>query len=103
MASGRWESSDRLARLPADWQKIRKRILRRDGYMCRHIDGDGIGCISRANQVDHIVRNDDDSDLNLQALCEYHHRQKSASEGGQAYAAKQAARFRTPEPHPGRL
>ena len=102
MASGQWRSSDRASRLPADWPKIRRRILKRDGYACRWIEN-GLPYISRATDVDHVIPNDDDSDQNLQSLCGYHHGIKSSREGGQAFAARQRRRFRTPEKHPGAL
>lgn len=101
-----WKNSDRLSRLPADWKKIRLRILHRDGYRCCATLGNGERCKLRANQVDHIIPNDDDSDNNLQSLCELHHRAKSSGEGAAAYHAQMARnrkRMRRQERHPGLL
>lgn len=79
-----WSGSDRRSRLPADWAKRRKRILARDHYRCQHRRPDGSVCGASANQVDHRVAGDDDSDANLISLCEAHHAMKSSSEGGRA-------------------
>lgn len=101
-----WESSNRRDRLPADWKAIRARILARDGHRCVATISDGSRCKLRANQVDHIIPNDDDSDSNLQSLCEPHHRAKSSGEGAAAYHARVARnkkRMRRQERHPGLL
>lgn len=102
--SGQWQGSTRRSRLPKNWRtEIRPRILRRDGYRCT-VDEGGMRCPSKATDVDHIIPNDDHSDDNLRSICQWHHRRKSASEGG---TAKQAAMGRRPgrrrprEPHPG--
>lgn len=75
-----WSGSTRRDRLPPDWQRIRRRILARDAHQCQHLDT-GTRCCAPANQVDHINRGDVHEDWNLQALCEHHHRVKSAREG----------------------
>jgi hypothetical protein len=49
--------------------------------------------------VDHIERGDNHDEDNLQALCRWHHAQKSSSEGHEAQRPKQRQR-REPEPHP---
>lgn len=60
-------------------------VLARDEYKCQHVREDtGVLCGRWANQVDHVVNHaegGDDSLGNLQALCAYHHRVKSAREG----------------------
>ena len=99
-----WNGSDRRKRLPANWEVIRRRILRRDGHQCTHIDETGKRCTERATDVDHITPGDDHRDENLQSLCGYHHRKKSGAEGAQAVAANRRradARFRRQEAHPG--
>lgn len=96
---GGWTSSNRRARLPADWPAIVRRILARDEHRCRAEMSDGTRCTERANQVDHIVAGDDHSDANLQALCWWHHARKSAAEGNAARA--RATNHRRPERHPG--
>lgn len=80
-----WQGSTRRARLPKDWPTIRARILERDGHRCTKIT-DGQRCANEATDVDHIINGDDHSDANLHALCDPHHRAKTASEGGQASA-----------------
>lgn len=103
-----WEGSNRRSRLPADWPKIRERVLRRDGYRCRFVDYTGLRCREQATEVDHIeAMKDDHRDEALQSLCERHHASKSGSEGGRASAVQSAVKRKRlrkpPEPHPGLL
>ncbi|KJK46354.1 hypothetical protein UK23_23860 [Lentzea aerocolonigenes] len=89
-----WTGSDRSARLPADWPRIRARILRRDP-LCRV-------CGYRLSaEVDHIEPGDNHEDSNLQGICPPCHRTKSAREGGRAAAARRTSALRPPAPHPG--
>ncbi|MFF3312448.1 HNH endonuclease [Streptomyces sp. NPDC002952] len=92
-----WEGSTRRARLPKDWPRTRRRILRRDGYECQTRFSDGRLCGLPANQVDHIEPGNDHRDANLQALCTWCHTHKSSSEGGTAAAH---TRVRTHKPAP---
>lgn len=100
-----WNTSDRRSRLPADWPKIRKRVLRRDHYECQwKMPDSGDICGQAATDVDHIRRGDDHRETNLRSLCGPHHRQKSSSEGAQAAKAKRrkiAKRYVRTEEHPG--
>lgn len=101
-----WQNSTRRDRLPPDWPRIRKRVLRRDKYLCQHRDADGDLCAAYATDVDHKDRGDDHRLENLQSLCGEHHRAKSSSEGGEALAAHRReinSRFRRTEEHPGLL
>lgn len=101
-----WAGSDRRSRLPADWQAIRKRILRRDGYRCTHRNEDGLRCAELATDVDHIIAGDDHGDRNLRSLCSPHHRIKSSQEGAAAQdfiRRRNAAKFNRVEKHPGEL
>lgn len=103
-----WEGSTRRADLPADWHVTQPRILRRDGYQCQHIRQDtGRLCLRRARDVDHIishVQGGGDDDNNLQALCGYHHDQKSGREGGIASGVSRRAKRQASKPlHPGLL
>jgi 5-methylcytosine-specific restriction protein A len=97
-----WDTSDRKARLPADWAKRRVRTLRRDGYRCQARDSLGIMCEAPANQVDHIIPSGSDEDDNLQSLCRWHHDRKSSAEGHAARRPR-PRRARDPEPHPGTI
>lgn len=59
-----------------------------------------------ADAVDHVRRGDDHSYPNLRPIHQdvppFCHRAKTAREAAQARAAIRAARYRTPETHPGR-
>ncbi|AXH70206.1 HNH endonuclease [Streptomyces phage Haizum] len=102
----RWEGSDRRSRLPADWPKVRLRVLRRDGGQCTALNEAGERCVEVATDVDHIEPGDDHSMGNLRSLCAWHHRKKSGAEGAAAKAARQRAlrkKFSRAEQHPGLL
>lgn len=101
-----WKSSDRRERLPPDWSRIRKRILKRDGWLCQWRLDDGRKCHRDANEVDHIKAGDNHSDGNLRSLCSWHHAKKSAYEGAAASSAQRRQienRFVRTEDHPGLL
>lgn len=88
-----WESSDRRARLPADWAKRRAAVLKRDGYQCTHVRWDTEQrCAEPATECDHVKPGDNHSYENLQSLCGYHHAQKTARESAQARARERYAR-----------
>jgi 5-methylcytosine-specific restriction protein A len=70
-----WTGSTRRQRLPPNWARTRRRILRRDPTC--YIEG----CTAPSTEVDHRINNDDDSDANLAGICTPHHRTKSAHEG----------------------
>lgn len=99
--ANQWKGSTRRDRLPVDWPAIRQRILTRDGHRCTWVVS-GQRCTAQATDVDHRINNDDDRDSNLRSLCAPHHRVKTAAEGNAARAKLRAARYRKPEPHPGR-
>lgn len=94
--SGGWHGSDRKARLPSGWAKIRARILARDP-VCK------LCGVRPSTHCDHIVaKADDHSETGLQGVCGPCHDQKSAREGAAAAKAKgQPTRKRPPEQHPG--
>lgn len=100
MASQGWRS----APLPKGWDRIRRRILRRDRWKCQWPVATGGLCGEQANQVDHKVGAaqgvDDHSDENLQALCRWHHDQKTGREAS-AVAHALPPRARPQEKHPG--
>lgn len=102
-----WSSSTRAARLPPDWKRIVKRILRRDPLcICRgEAEGcdlhPGRPCGAASTEVDHLRRGDDHDDSNLGGKCSRCHRKKTLLEA--LAARKRAPRTREPEPHPGRI
>lgn len=99
MARSGWYTSDRKSRLPSNWEKLRLAVGRRDGWKCQQLLEDRSLCGAPANQIDHILANDDDSMSNLQCLCERHHSIKSSQEGAAARAARvRAARSRVERP-----
>ena len=98
MAYGR--ESARTSPLPKGWGAIRRRILKRDGFVCTLTLG-GVRCTAPATDVDHIDDPADHSDANLRSLCGPHHRQRSAAQGGRAAQEKRIPRNRKAEPHPG--
>lgn len=102
-----WQGSTRKQRLPGNWETLRKRVLRRDGYQCTAQLRDAGRCPETATDVDHIKPNDDDSESNLTSLCGWHHQQKSSREGAAAAARHRAKirkkRYLPKEAHPGLL
>jgi 5-methylcytosine-specific restriction protein A len=63
------------------WQKLRLRILERDGFRCQTCKSHGI--LTPANQVDHILNKasgGSDDPINLQSLCKTCHAAKSKRE-----------------------
>jgi 5-methylcytosine-specific restriction endonuclease McrA len=72
-----WAGSTRRQRLPKNWARIRKRILRRDP-VCS-ICGE-----SPSTEIDHLRPGDDHGDSNLQGLCSPCHASKSGREGREA-------------------
>jgi 5-methylcytosine-specific restriction endonuclease McrA len=91
-----WEGSTRRATLPKDWPHIRRRILRRDGYLCR-IAYPGV-CLGPATQVDHIGDRNRHDETNLQAACAPCNQRKNI-----LTRPKLQPRTRPAEPHPGVL
>ena len=91
-----WSTSDRGQRLPSDWRLRRKSALSRAGYRC-----ESPGCGAPAVDCDHIVRGDDHSLSNLQALCAWHHKRKTARESAEARKLARSERIRPEPPHPG--
>nr|WP_079083629.1 HNH endonuclease [Streptomyces antibioticus] len=95
-----WQGSTRRSRLPSNWPAIRRRVLRRDGYICQARFSEGQLCGAPATDVDHIEAGDDHSMANLRALCGWCHARKSASEGGTAAARKRVRTERAKPNHP---
>jgi 5-methylcytosine-specific restriction protein A len=65
------------------WDKLRIRIMRRDGGVCRCAECRRTGAIRLAHQVDHIVpaaEGGTDDESNLQAINRDCHKAKTAAE-----------------------
>jgi 5-methylcytosine-specific restriction endonuclease McrA len=94
-----WVTSDRLERLPADWERRRTEVFRVKGTKCLIKWGDG--CQGEATDVDHIVHGDDHSLENLQPGCTWCHTRKSSAEGNAVRSMMRRRGKRQPERHPG--
>jgi 5-methylcytosine-specific restriction enzyme A len=96
--AGGWSSSNRKARLPSGWPKIRACILARDP-ICK------ICGVRPSTHCDHIeAKKDDHQPEGLQGVCGPCHDQKSSWEGNEAQRANpRPGRRRPPEQHPGLL
>ena len=90
-----WETSDRAARLPADWFTHRRpKVLAEARHRCQRIRSDnGMVCGAYANEVDHIEAGDDHSFANLAATCRWHHSHKTATEAAEGRRRAHAARY----------
>lgn len=98
-----WTNSTRRDRLPSDWPRIRRRVLRRDQGLCQWKLDEG-RCLAPATDVDHIRPGDNHDESNLRSLCYDHHQFKSSQEGAAAAKAKRRQiqkKFRRVEDHPG--
>lgn len=65
------------------WQRLRKQVLERDGFICQCADCKASGRLREASEVDHIVGKADggtDATSNLQAINRDCHRKKTARE-----------------------
>jgi 5-methylcytosine-specific restriction protein A len=99
-----WEGSDRRARLPANWPRLRAKRLEIDGHRCTWRLPSGKRCPRAATEVDHKVAMSDDHRIQaLQSLCSDHHAKKTVQDARKGKAAKKASRRRPPEDPPGRL
>jgi 5-methylcytosine-specific restriction endonuclease McrA len=91
--------------LPKGWHRTRRRILRRDGWLCQWDVATGGQCGEPATDVDHKVPallGGSDEDSNLWALCGWHHDRKTGREASSAAHAK-PPRARPTEQHPGMI
>jgi 5-methylcytosine-specific restriction protein A len=67
------------------WQKLRAKILKRDGYVCQCDDCKKLDRVLAASEVDHIVSKaagGTDSPDNLQAINSECHKRKTARDSG---------------------
>lgn len=102
-----WDSS-RRRKDPPYWPQLRSQVIARANGLCEYIyepdllDQTIRRCNYRANQVDHKVNlasGGTDHIDNLQLLCDYHHKQKTAQEA--AKARKPRTERHPREKHPG--
>ena len=95
-----WQSSRRREQLPADWFRVRRRVLWECGHRCEmRLEG----CSGVAQEVDHIRRGDDHSRENLRGVCTPCHRKKSSAEGHSRSAELRRLKKRPEGRHPGVL
>lgn len=102
--TGDWSDASRNQLDTSWWRAKRAEILDRDGHVCQWMTTVGLICGAPANEVDHIDNRAGGGlhdDANLQALCTFHHRIKSAREGAYARNRARPREKRPPEPHPG--
>lgn len=87
----------------AQWDRLRLKILKRDGYVCRCAECKRSGVIREATEVDHIVSKAQwqidrgtltgvDGESNLQAINHDCHVHKTQEDRQKAYAATQDTR-----------
>lgn len=96
-----WESSDRASRLPKDWAQRRALVAARADGRCEAQLRDGSRCSAFGTDCDHVVHGDDHSLANLQWLCPWHHKRKTAREAAEDLAAARQRCMDSPRPHPG--
>ena len=85
-----WSRESRHARgYGSSWDKLRKRILARDKYLCQQCKRNGR--ITAGNQCDHIkpkAQGGTDDEQNLETLCRPCHEAKTISEQGKRSRAR---------------
>lgn len=94
------KQSPRNSALPRDWQRLRRHVLERDGFVCQECGR------ADADQVDHIVgigEGGTHHPSNLRAVHRVCVASKNAAEAGRARARQQAQRWHPRERHPGEL
>lgn len=74
-------------RLPSDWAARCAATEARAGYRCEDVTN-GVRCPERGSDCDHIVRGDNHNLSNLQWLCAWHHKIKTAAEAAEARREK---------------
>lgn len=85
-----WARTSRHARgYGTAWDKLRKRILTRDKYLCQACARKGR--LTPANEVDHKkpkAKGGTDAEDNLEAICSPCHKAKTAAENGRPLRAR---------------
>lgn len=93
------DKSGRKAATPPGWEAIRQQVFDRERprpglpSRCQAANPDGSRCRLEATEVHHAGRPDDHRPQSLQALCHWHHVDRTAA-AGSAAAAKQRAKLR---------
>lgn len=82
-----WETSNRKAELPADWDQRRQRVGDRDRWKCQWPRSSRGICGSPANQCDHRDDPHDHREESLWMLCEWHHKGKTQQESAESRRA----------------
>ena len=94
-----WETSDRKAELPPDWEARRRRCRDAAGGRCQGFDSvTRKRCALPGTDADH--RGDPDDHDDLQWLCGHHHMLKTQQESARARRANQAKLRHPVEVHP---
>jgi len=97
-----WETSDRSARLPADWKQRVAQVWKRDEGRCTWRLPSGARCPRPGRDVDHIGGDDDHRLFRLRLLCGTHHDRKTQREAW-AGRSRPKTKKRREERQPGRL
>jgi 5-methylcytosine-specific restriction protein A len=92
--TGAWDHGGRTRQqrgYGAAWDKLRKRILERDHYLCQPCLRGAPSRITLAREVDHVLpkaKGGTDDPANLVAICTPCHRAKSAEDRGVALKSR---------------
>jgi 5-methylcytosine-specific restriction endonuclease McrA len=97
-----WETSDRRARLPDDWNQRVAAVKKRDQNRCTWRLPSGLRCPRPGRDVDHRVNDDNHELSNLRLLCKTHHDRKTQREAW-AGRTRPKAKKRPTERQPGSL
>lgn len=98
-----WDTSNRRAELPANWQQLRAQAKQRAHGICEHIT-DGARCTRQGRELHHTGDKHDHSLDMLEWICTECHKRETWQQARAAQTAKYVtARRREPEGHPGTL
>lgn len=98
-----WRGSTRKSRLPVDWERLRRVVLKACDNRCQWIEEGGARCPMPATDVDHIIPGDLNVLENLQGLCNPHHLIKTSREANAAQAERRALGRLPEEQQPGTI
>lgn len=97
-----WSTSDRRARLPANWPSLRRDVKRRANGICEWVSN-GTRCTRPGTDCDHTHQGDNHALTNLQWLCTEHHWAKTKQENAARNTNNAALKRKPNEQHPGRI